>query len=57
MVTAANLAAAGIPHDFLDYGDGSGWGEGCNGKHAQRACLQADHDDYVGRIMDVLQHP
>ncbi|MEU6130638.1 alpha/beta hydrolase family protein [Saccharopolyspora sp. NPDC047091] len=57
VVTAANLAAAGIPHDFLDYGDGSGWGEGCNGKHAQRACLQADHDDYVGRIMDVLQHP
>jgi S-formylglutathione hydrolase FrmB len=56
-VTAANLTAAGIPHHFVDYGDGSGWAPGCTGKHAQEPCLQADLNDYVALIMPHLQHP
>ncbi|MFC7614509.1 alpha/beta hydrolase [Actinokineospora soli] len=51
VVTSAHLRAAGIPHRFLDYGDGSGWAPDCTGKHAQRACLQADMDHFVGFIM------
>ncbi|MFR9727706.1 alpha/beta hydrolase [Saccharopolyspora sp. MS10] len=56
-VTSANLTAAGIAHRFADYGDGTGWGEGCDGKHARDACLQADLDDYVGLLAERLQHP
>ncbi|WP_020659458.1 alpha/beta hydrolase [Amycolatopsis benzoatilytica] len=57
LVTAANLTAAGIPFDFADYGDGSTWAPGCNGKHAQPACLQADLDHFVPLLMQRLQHP
>ncbi|WP_243793776.1 alpha/beta hydrolase family protein [Saccharopolyspora gloriosae] len=57
VVASANLKAAGIPHEFVDYGDGTGWGEGCNGKHAQYPCLQADMNHYVDLIMERLQHP
>ncbi|MFB6438351.1 alpha/beta hydrolase [Streptomyces sp. NPDC056411] len=51
-VTAAfHLRAEGIPYRFADYRDGSRWGKGCNGKHSQQACLQADMDDFVKLIM------
>jgi S-formylglutathione hydrolase FrmB len=56
-VTAANLAASGIPHHFVDYGDGSTWAPGCTGKHAQQPCLQADMNDFVAQIMQRLRHP
>ncbi|MEU3270914.1 alpha/beta hydrolase-fold protein [Saccharomonospora sp. NPDC006951] len=52
VVTSANLTAAGIPHDFLDYGDGSEWAPGCTGKHSQIACLQADLDHFVALFTD-----
>ncbi|MEU6642782.1 alpha/beta hydrolase-fold protein [Saccharomonospora sp. NPDC046836] len=51
LVTRDNLAAAGIPHTFVDYGDGSTWAEGCTGKHAQPACLKADMKHFVGLLM------
>ncbi|WP_223839063.1 hypothetical protein [Saccharopolyspora pogona] len=57
LVTSANLTATGIPHDFIDYGDGSGWAPGCTGKHASVPCLQANMDHFVGLIMQRLQHP
>jgi S-formylglutathione hydrolase FrmB len=57
VVTADHLTAAGIPFQFLDYGDGSEWAPGCTGKHAQQACLQADMDHFVSLLMDRLQHP
>lgn len=57
VVMSGQLTAAGIPHRFVDYGDGTGWGEGCNGKHGQDPCIQADLNDYVGVIMERLQHP
>jgi len=57
VVTANYLTAAGIPHEFLDYGDGSAWAPGCTGKHNQQACLQADMDHFVSLIMGRLQHP
>lgn len=56
-VTADHLRAAGIPFDFTDYGDGSGWAPGCTGKHAQLPCLQADMVHFVGLLMTRLQHP
>lgn len=56
LVTAANLTAAGIPHHFADYGDGSAWAPGCTGKHAQEPCLQADMNHFVGLLMGRLQH-
>ncbi|NIJ10421.1 S-formylglutathione hydrolase FrmB [Saccharomonospora amisosensis] len=57
LVTRDNLVAAGIPHTFIDYGDGSTWAEGCNGKHAQPACLKADMNHFVGLLMKELAHP
>ncbi len=57
LVTADFLRAAGIPFEFLDYGDGSTWAPGCTGKHNQEACLQADMDHYVSLIMGRLRHP
>ena len=57
VVTARHLAAAGIPYDFIDYGDGSAWAPGCTGKHAQQPCLQADMDHFVSLIMARLRHP
>jgi S-formylglutathione hydrolase FrmB len=56
-VTAEHLTAAGIPFQFLDYGDGGEWAPGCTGKHNQRACLQADMDHFVSLIMGRLRHP
>jgi S-formylglutathione hydrolase FrmB len=56
-VTDANLTAAGIPHTFVDYGDGSTWAPGCTGKHAQEPCLQADMNHFIPLIMQRLQHP
>ncbi|MEU6857728.1 alpha/beta hydrolase-fold protein [Glycomyces sp. NPDC046736] len=56
-VASANLTAAGIEHDFLDYGDGSDWAAGCTGKHAQFACLQANFDHFIPLVMSRLQHP
>ncbi|GAA1689133.1 hypothetical protein GCM10009830_40880 [Glycomyces endophyticus] len=57
VVTSDYLDAAGIPHEFVDYGDGSGWAPGCTGKHAQLPCLQADMDHFVSLIMADLEHP
>ncbi|MDN3242000.1 alpha/beta hydrolase [Glycomyces tritici] len=57
VVTADNLTAAGIPFQFLDYGDGGDWAPGCTGKHNQRACLQADMDHFVSLVTDHIQHP
>ncbi|GAB3493233.1 hypothetical protein GCM10027521_40610 [Amycolatopsis cihanbeyliensis] len=57
LVTRDNLVAAGIPHTFVDYGDGSTWAEGCDGKHAQPACLKADMRHFVGLLMAGLAHP
>ncbi|MER6050935.1 alpha/beta hydrolase-fold protein [Streptomyces sp. NPDC001793] len=57
VTTAAHLKAAGIPYRFADYGDGSTWAKGCNGKHAQDPCLQADMNDFVKLIMKRLRHP
>ncbi|EME63727.1 alpha/beta hydrolase [Amycolatopsis decaplanina] len=56
-VTRDHLVAAGIPHTFIDYGDGGTWAEGCHGKHAQSACLKADMKHFVALIMDALDHP
>jgi len=55
LVTATNLTAAGIPHHFVDYGDGTGWAPGCTGKHAQEPCFQADMNDFVPRVMAHLR--
>lgn len=55
VVTSQNLTAAGIPHEFLDYGDGSSWAPGCSGKHADIQCLQKDMDHYVGLILERLR--
>ncbi|MFD7897397.1 hypothetical protein [Streptomyces sp. NPDC059743] len=49
LATAANLTAEGIPYRSVGYRDGSTWAEGCNGKHSQQACLQADLDHYLPR--------
>ncbi|GAA3014535.1 hypothetical protein GCM10010483_69410 [Actinokineospora diospyrosa] len=57
LVTVANLTAAGVPFDFYDYGDGSGWAPGCTGKHAQAPCLQKAMSHFVGLILGRLQHP
>ncbi|HEV2779743.1 MAG TPA: alpha/beta hydrolase-fold protein [Actinophytocola sp.] len=57
LVTAANLTAAGIPYDFIDYGDGGTWAPGCTGKHSQEPCLQADMNHFIPLIMRRLQHP
>ncbi|UVS78765.1 alpha/beta hydrolase family protein [Actinokineospora sp. UTMC 2448] len=55
VVTSDYLTAAGIPHQFIDYGDGAGWAPGCTGKHNQTPCLQADMDHFVRFIMTGLQ--
>ncbi|ASO21130.1 S-formylglutathione hydrolase FrmB [Actinoalloteichus hoggarensis] len=50
LLAASQLTAAGIPFDFVDYGNGSDWAPGCTGKHAQEPCLQADLDHFVQLI-------
>jgi hypothetical protein len=57
LVTRDHLVAAGIPHTFIDYGDGSGWAEGCTGKHGQLPCLMADMKHFVSLLMETLTHP
>lgn len=57
LVTAANLAAAGIPYHFMDYRDGSAWADGCTGKHSQEPCLQADMNHFVALILQQPQNP
>lgn len=57
VVTSSNLTAAGIPHHFIDYGDGDSWAPGCTGKHAQLPCLQADLDHFVSLIMGWFRRP
>jgi S-formylglutathione hydrolase FrmB len=57
VVTARNLTRAGIPYDFIDYGDGSSWAPGCTGEHGQQACLQADMDHFVSLVMARVRHP
>jgi S-formylglutathione hydrolase FrmB len=54
---ARNLTTAGIPFDFLDYGDGSSWAPGCTGRHNEQPCLQADMNHFVALLMGRLQHP
>ena len=48
---ARNLTRAGIPFDFLDYGDGSSWAPGCTGRHNEQPCLQADMTHFVALFM------
>jgi S-formylglutathione hydrolase FrmB len=50
VVTARHLTAAGIPFDFIDYGDGSEWAPGCHGRHNEQPCLQADMNHFVALI-------
>ncbi|SEQ96520.1 alpha/beta hydrolase [Actinokineospora terrae] len=57
LVTVANLTAAGVPFDFLDYGDGSTWAPGCTGKHASPPCVQKAMTHFVGLVLGRLQHP
>lgn len=57
LVTADHLTAAGIPFDFIDYGDGGDWAPGCTGKHNQQACLQADMDHFTALVLSRLEHP
>lgn len=57
LVTRDHLVAAGIPHTFVDYGNGAGWAEGCTGKHAQFPCLKADMTHFVSLLMGRLTHP
>jgi S-formylglutathione hydrolase FrmB len=56
LVTRDYLVAAGIPHTFVDYGDGTGWAEGCTGKHAQPSCLKADMKHFASLLMSTLTH-
>lgn len=53
-VTHNNLNAAGIPHYFNDYGDGSGWG--CDGRH-DGGCWFRDIQDFLPRVLGTLRHP
>ncbi|HEX6357617.1 alpha/beta hydrolase [Actinophytocola sp.] len=57
VTTARHLTVAGIPFDFIDYGDGSEWAPGCTGRHNEQPCLQADMDHFVPLIMARLDHP
>ncbi len=56
LVARDHLVAAGIPHTFVDYGDGGGWAEGCTGKHGQLPCLVADMKHFVSLLMKTLSH-
>ncbi|MFD3717430.1 alpha/beta hydrolase [Streptomyces sp. NPDC058674] len=43
------LDALGIPHHYVDYGNGSGWGPNCRGGH-DSGCWSQDLVDYVPRL-------
>ncbi|WP_156756204.1 alpha/beta hydrolase [Actinokineospora pegani] len=49
-VTSSFLTNAGIPHTFVNYGDGSAWAPGCTGKHSSTPCLQADMDHFMALV-------
>nr|WP_042191375.1 alpha/beta hydrolase family protein [Kibdelosporangium sp. MJ126-NF4]CEL20038.1 putative esterase [Kibdelosporangium sp. MJ126-NF4]CTQ97262.1 putative esterase [Kibdelosporangium sp. MJ126-NF4] len=57
VVTSKFLTSAGIPFDFLDYGDGSAWAPGCTGKHNDNVCLQADLNHFIPLVMKRLGGP
>jgi S-formylglutathione hydrolase FrmB len=50
------LIAARIPHYFLDYGKGEGYGTGCDGNH-DWGCWMVDLREVLPRMMSVLSHP
>jgi S-formylglutathione hydrolase FrmB len=50
------LTAARIPHYFLDYGKGEGYGTGCDGNH-DWGCWKVDLREALPRMMSVLAHP
>ncbi|WP_406115401.1 alpha/beta hydrolase [Kitasatospora purpeofusca] len=43
------LTALGIPHRYVNYGNGSGWGTACDGGHSY-GCWAQDLVDYVPRL-------
>ncbi|MEV6974039.1 alpha/beta hydrolase-fold protein [Kitasatospora sp. NPDC093806] len=43
------LTALGLPHRFVDYGNGAGWGTACDGGHSA-GCWAQDLVDYVPRL-------
>ncbi|MEV5507972.1 alpha/beta hydrolase [Streptomyces orinoci] len=43
------LDALKFPYHFVDYGDGSGWGQGCQGGHTYD-CWAQDLVDYIPRL-------
>ncbi|MGA5134852.1 alpha/beta hydrolase [Streptomyces olivoreticuli] len=47
---AKNMEARGLPYHFVDYGDGSNWGTGCDGGHNNMACREASLQDLVHRL-------
>ncbi|MGW5051388.1 alpha/beta hydrolase [Actinokineospora sp. NPDC004072] len=57
LVTRDHLVAAGIPHTFINYGNGSTWAPGCTGKHAQPACVMADMRHFVQLLSRGLTQP
>ncbi|ALG08402.1 alpha/beta hydrolase [Kibdelosporangium phytohabitans] len=47
---AANMRAQGLPHHFVDFGDGSNWGTGCDGGHNTMACRETSLRDLIPRL-------
>ncbi|WSY48157.1 alpha/beta hydrolase-fold protein (plasmid) [Embleya sp. NBC_00888] len=47
---AQNMKDLGLPYHFVDYGDGSNWGTGCDGSHNNKACREASLQDLVHRL-------
>lgn len=47
--TEERLDALGFPYHYVNYGNGSGWGEGCRGGHTS-GCWSQDLVDYVPRL-------
>ncbi|MFF8898089.1 alpha/beta hydrolase [Streptomyces lydicus] len=43
------LDALGVPHHYVDYGNGAGWGDHCDGGH-NGGCWDQDLTDYVPRL-------
>ncbi|MFD4240375.1 alpha/beta hydrolase [Streptomyces sp. NPDC058525] len=47
--TKAALDALGLPYHYVNYGNGSGWGENCHGGH-ESGCWSQDLVDWVPRL-------
>ncbi|MEU2868117.1 alpha/beta hydrolase-fold protein [Streptomyces olivoreticuli] len=47
---AKNMEALGLPYHFVDYGNGSNWGTGCDGGHNNMACREASLRDLIPRL-------